>query len=102
MQAHKIVEMKSVTENMVTIRDGLSTREVALHDIMPYRPQRQQDIVVCLAEGDLYGQKFRMKTVGAQECVLRKYGVKIQRNEKLFTVPTSSLVVIFPPATMHV
>ena len=100
--AHKHFEMKSMAENVVTLKDGFSTLEVPLRDILPYRPQRREDVVVCLAEGDLFRRKFRLKSVNPQECVLRQYGVKIQKNEKLFTVQTSLLNVIFPPVTSHI
>jgi len=97
-EPNKTFELRVISDNIVKVRDGLQSREFLLADVSTCMPTRKQDIVVCFSEDEYFGQIFRIKTFGQDKCVLRKFGVpKTTKIEKLYTLATSTLAIIYPP-----
>jgi len=97
-EPNKRFELRAISDGIVKVRDGAESRTFSLAEISTCTPVRKQDIVVCIARGENFGQMFRIKTFGQDKCILRKFGVpKTTKIEKLYTLATSTLAVIYPP-----
>jgi len=97
-QTNRPYEVRNIVDEVVTVRDGMASKQFQLGEIMPCIPSRREDVVVAFAPGEYFGQIFRIKEFGRRICVLRKYGVKCTtRKEKLYHIPTAKLCVIYPP-----
>ena len=93
-------EFCSICEGIVKVRDGSHVRDFPLAEVSTCMPTRKQDLVVCV-KGEHFTQMFLIKTFGPDVCVLRKFGVpKTTKIETLYTLPTLTLAVIYPP-TKH-
>ncbi|CAA7271052.1 unnamed protein product [Cyclocybe aegerita] len=92
------VEFKSILGDDVVVRDGMSPRTAPLQNLRPALVTRKGECVVCIMPGDHFGRLFRVKSHSDTTCVLRNFGSKSGKGEKLFTVPTNALVEVFPPS----
>ncbi|KAF9548460.1 hypothetical protein CPC08DRAFT_769241 [Agrocybe pediades] len=92
----KLFEMRSMHDNIVTVRDGMQTVELPLADIDFIRPEGCTDVVVSFAPGELFGTIFRVKEYGPVETMVYIYGQR-QSKKNTYALPTSTLAVVYPP-----
>ncbi|PPQ83966.1 hypothetical protein CVT26_011328 [Gymnopilus dilepis] len=94
------MEFKGIAGDTVTVQDRMQTRSFALTKVIPIVANRKDDILACFAEGDHFGRMFKVKTFGSDKCVVRPLGMKSGKGEKLLTLETSSLVIVYPPTLL--
>ena len=94
------MEFKGIAGDTVTVQDRMQTRSFALTKVIPILANRKDDILACFAEGDHFGRMFKVKTFGSDKCVVRPLGMKSGKGEKLLTLETSSLVIVYPPTSV--
>ncbi|KAJ3502642.1 hypothetical protein NLJ89_g8792 [Agrocybe chaxingu] len=98
MTSSRRLEFKGLSSNGITVRDGTVFRELQLEQVKPFIPTRKDEIVAFFGEGDLFGSLFKIKTYGAEHCIVRDYSAKSSRHEILYTLPTLFLVEVLPPS----
>lgn len=98
-QANKLYEIRNIISEVVNVRDGMAFKQLPLREVVPCTPCRREDIVVAFEPGEYFGQIFRIKEFGTEQCVLRKYGVRSTTLiEKVYHISTAKLCVIYPPS----
>ncbi|PPR03120.1 hypothetical protein CVT26_004669, partial [Gymnopilus dilepis] len=93
------MEFKSIKDGTVTVQDRLQSRSFPIAKVIPILANRKEDILACSAEGEHFGKMFKVKTFGCEECVVRPLGTKAGKGEKLYTIETSNLVIVYPPTS---
>ena len=91
------MEFKHTRDGSVTVQDRMQCRTLPLARVIPILANRKEDALVCFAEGDHFGKLFKVKTFGSKHCLVRPFGTKSGKGEKLFTLETSTLAVVYPP-----
>ncbi|KAJ3517707.1 hypothetical protein NLJ89_g344 [Agrocybe chaxingu] len=91
------LEFRAAGQGAVTVRDGMAMRSIPLDDVRPLRASRKEDTVVCTALGPHFAHVFRIKAYAADACIVRPFGAKAGKGEKLFSIETNSLAEVFPP-----
>ncbi|KAF4609782.1 hypothetical protein D9613_011934 [Agrocybe pediades] len=84
----RLFEMRTVNNDIVTVRDGRQTLDYPLADLDFIRPEGCTDPVVSFAQGELFGKIFRVKEFGPVETVILHPG-EIKFTES-FPTPTSN------------
>jgi len=97
-QPNRILELRSISDGIAKIRDGIHITELSVDAVVTCTPTRKEDIVVCFAEGEYFGKMFHIKIFGTDKCILCKFGVpKTTYKEKLYDLPTLNLATVYPP-----
>ncbi|KAF4616634.1 hypothetical protein D9613_008306 [Agrocybe pediades] len=92
----RLFEMRTVINDIVTVRDGMKISEYPLADLDFVRPEGCKDAVVSFAPGELFGKIFRVKEFGPAESVVHIFGQR-QTRKNTFALRTSTLAVVYPP-----
>ncbi|KAF4615772.1 hypothetical protein D9613_012482 [Agrocybe pediades] len=92
----RLFKMRTVINDIVTVRDGMKILEYPLADLDFVRPEGCTDAVVSFAPGELFGKIFRVKEFGPVESVVHIFGQR-QTRKNTFALRTSTLAVVYPP-----
>ncbi|KAF4621558.1 hypothetical protein D9613_012993 [Agrocybe pediades] len=92
----RLFEMCTVSNDIVTVRDGRQTLDYPLADLDFIRPEGRTDPVVSFAQGELFGKNFRVKEFGPVETLVYIFGQR-QSRKNTYAVPTMTLAVVYPP-----
>jgi len=95
VQGHSntVYELCNISGDIVNVRDWGNFHTFPMNQVFHINPNCKEDVVVCFHQGDHFGEIFRIKTLEPDTCVLQKASGRHTRD--LFTLPTSSLAVIF-------
>lgn len=94
---NRVLEVKSVDDGIITVRDHTSTRTLPLSQVAAVTPTRKEDPVVSFANDSSFGKLYKIKNLGEEECEVRDFGARSGRGEILYKLSTPYLAVIYPP-----
>ncbi|KAF4609692.1 hypothetical protein D9613_012048 [Agrocybe pediades] len=92
----QIVEMRSASGDVVTVRQGMLIANYPLADVDFVRAEGKLDPVVSFSPGALYGKIFKIKEWGTAQTIIYDFG-KRPSNKNTYCVATNTLAVVFPP-----
>lgn len=92
---NNILEFKEVVGNKVKVRDGRLTTHVPINAVRAVRPKEEGDLVTPLT-GPQAGVALKIRRVQGDDCVVRRPGTVLRKNETDPSFPIACLIQIFP------
>lgn len=94
-RSNDILEFKEVIGNEVKVRDGRRTTLVPIETVRAVRPKEVGDLVTPLT-GPMAGMALKVRSFEMDDCVVRRPGTVLRKNETDPRFPTACLIQIFP------
>jgi hypothetical protein len=92
---NNILEFKEVVGNEVKVRDGRLMTHVPLDAVHAVRPKEVGELVTPLT-GPMAGIALKVRKFQDDDCVVRRPGTVLRKNETDPTFPIACLIHIFP------